>query len=175
MTTPVNARQWTNWGRNQQAVAADVLTPGSVDEVAAQVKEASGTGRRIKAVGSGHSFTDIAVATDQRMLLHRLNGLVSVDGPLVTVQAGMPLARLNALLAEHGLAMPNLGDIDVQTVAGAIATATHGTGAGHSTLASCVEAVKLSTAPARWSPSAATTSCGPRPRRRWAPWAFSSR
>ena len=143
MTTPVNARRWINWGGNQQAVAADVLTPGSVDEVAAQVKEASGAGRKVKVVGSGHSFTDIAVAADQRMLLHRLTGLISIDGPLVTVQAGMPLSRLNALLAERGLAMPNLGDIDEQTVAGAISTATHGTGARQATISSCVEAVKL--------------------------------
>src|SRR3954452_7654955 len=143
MTTPLNAQRWTNWGGNQQALAAEVLTPGTVDEVAAQVKEASGSGRRIKAVGSGHSFTAIAVANDQRLFLHRLAGLISIDGPLVTVQAGMPLHVLNALLAEHGLAMPNLGDIDQQTVAGAISTGTHGTGATHTTLASCVEAVKL--------------------------------
>jgi len=145
MTTPVIARRWTNWGGNQQAHATEVLTPGTVDEVAAQVKEASGSGRRIKAVGSGHSFTSIAVADDQRLFLHRLAGLVSIDGSLVTVQAGMPLHVLNAVLAEHGLAMPNLGDIDQQTVAGAISTGTHGTGAEHSTLASCVEAVKLVT------------------------------
>ncbi|WP_030440734.1 D-arabinono-1,4-lactone oxidase [Actinoplanes subtropicus] len=145
MTTPVSARRWTNWGGNQQANATEILTPGTVDEVAAQVKEASGSGRRIKAVGSGHSFTAIAVANDQRLFLHRLAGLVSIDGPLVTVQAGMPLHALNALLAERGLAMPTLGDIDQQTVAGAISTGTHGTGVGHSTLASCVEAVKVVT------------------------------
>lgn len=145
MRTPSNARRWVNWAGNQQAVAVDVLIPGTVDEVAAHVKEASGTGRQVKAVGSGHSFTAIAVATDQRMVLHRLNGLVSVDGPLVTVQAGMPLSTLNIVLAEHGLAMPNLGDIDAQTVAGAIATGTHGTGAGHATLASFVESVTLVT------------------------------
>jgi L-gulonolactone oxidase len=145
MTTPVNARRWTNWAGNQQATSADVLTPGTADEVAALVKEASGNGRRVKAVGSGHSFTAIAVAADQRLSLHRLDGLVSVEGPLVTVQAGMRLATLNALLAEHGLAMPNLGDIDAQTVAGAIATGTHGTGATHATLASFVEQVRLVT------------------------------
>ncbi|MEU4419530.1 D-arabinono-1,4-lactone oxidase [Actinoplanes sp. NPDC024001] len=145
MTTPVNSRRWTNWGGNQESVA-EVLTPATVDEVTAQVNHATETGRRIKVVGSGHSFTAIAVADDQRMLLHRLNGLVAIDGPLVTVQAGMLLSTLNTLLAEHGLAMPNLGDIDAQTVSGAISTGTHGTGAGHSTLASCVEAVTLVTA-----------------------------
>jgi L-gulono-1,4-lactone dehydrogenase len=145
MTSPVYARRWTNWGGNQRSFAVDVLTPGTVDEVATQVKEAAGNGRRIKAVGSGHSFTAIAVADDRRLFLHRLNGPVTVDGPLVTVPAGMPLSRLNALLAEHSLAMPNLGDIDAQTVAGAISTGTHGTGAAHATLASCVAAVKLVT------------------------------
>ncbi|MEU4559248.1 D-arabinono-1,4-lactone oxidase [Actinoplanes sp. NPDC023936] len=145
MTTPVNARRWTNWGRNQESVA-EVMTPGSVDEVAASVNQAAANGRRVKVVGSGHSFTAIAVADDQRMTVHRLNQLVGIDGPLVTVQAGMRLSTLNAVLAENGLAMPNLGDIDAQTVAGAISTGTHGTGAAHSTLASSVEAVTMVTA-----------------------------
>ena len=145
IATPVGSPRWRNWGGNQQAVAVDVLTPGSVDHVAAAVKLASISGRRIKAVGSGHSFTAIAVADDQRLQLHRLAGLIRIDGELVTVQAGMPMYALNTVLAERGLAMPNLGDIDAQTVAGAISTGTHGTGAAHSTLASCVEAVTLVT------------------------------
>jgi L-gulonolactone oxidase len=142
---PVAPRSWRNWSGNQQSVAVEVLTPGSVDEVAALVKESAATGRKVKAVGSGHSFTDIAVADDQRLLLHRLDGLVEIDGNSVTVEAGMPLYRLNRLLAEQGLAMPTLGDIDLQTVAGAISTGTHGTGRTHATLASCVEAVTLVT------------------------------
>src|SRR4051812_31031430 len=142
---PIRSPRWRNWGGNQQAVAVDVLTPGTVDEVADLVKLASGSGRRVKAVGSGHSFTSIAVADDQRLHLSRLAGLVGIEGDLVTVQAGMPMYALNALLAAHGLAMPNLGDIDAQTVAGAISTGTHGTGTAHSTLASCVEAITLVT------------------------------
>ncbi|WP_412740984.1 D-arabinono-1,4-lactone oxidase [Krasilnikovia sp. MM14-A1259] len=145
MAPPVGSVRWRNWGGNQQAVAVDVRVPGSVDEVAALVKEAVATGRRVKAVGSGHSFTDIAVADDQRLHLHRLAAPLSVDGHLVTVQAGMPLYALNTLLADRGLAVPNLGDIDAQTVAGAISTGTHGTGLGHSTLASVVESVTLVT------------------------------
>ena len=144
-SSPAASRQWRNWGGNQRSVAKDVLTPGTVDEVAALVKEASATGHKVKAVGSGHSFTDIAVADDRRLLLHRLSGLVAIDGELVTVQAGMSLHQLNRILAENGLAMPNLGDIDHQTVAGAISTGTHGSGRSHSTLASFVEAVTLVT------------------------------
>jgi FAD-linked oxidoreductase len=145
--TPVGSPRWRNWGGNQHAVATDVLTPATVDDVAAIVKEADATGRRVKAVGSGHSFTDIAVTDDQRLHLHRLSGLIAVDRTtrLVTVQAGMPMHKLNALLAECGLAVPNLGDIDAQTVAGAVSTGTHGTGRAHSTLASVVEAVTLVT------------------------------
>jgi L-gulono-1,4-lactone dehydrogenase len=145
MTTPTNGQRWRNWGGNQQAVAVDVLTPASVDEVSAIVKTASESGRRVKAVGSGHSFTAIAVADDQRLQLHRLADLISIAGHSVTVGAGMPLYALNTLLTAHGLAVPNLGDIDAQTVAGAIATGTHGTGREHSTIASCVEAVTLVT------------------------------
>jgi len=144
-SSPAASRQWRNWGGNQRSVAKDVLTPGTVDEVAALVKDASATGHKVKAVGSGHSFTDIAVADDRRLLLHRLGGLVAIDGELVTVQAGMTLHQLNRILAENGLAMPNLGDIDHQTVAGAISTGTHGSGRSHSTLASFVEAVTLVT------------------------------
>ncbi|MET0494951.1 MAG: FAD-binding protein, partial [Actinoplanes sp.] len=145
IASPIRSPRWRNWGGNQQAVAVDVLTPGTVDEVSALVKAASGSGRRVKVVGSGHSFTSIAVADDQRLFLNRLAGLVRIEGNLVTVQAGMPMSALNALLATHGLAMPNLGDIDAQTVAGAISTGTHGTGMAHSTIASCVEAVTLVT------------------------------
>jgi L-gulonolactone oxidase len=141
----VNGRSWQNWARNQQAVAVDILTPGSVDEVSALVKTASDAGRRVKVVGSGHSFTAIAVAEDQRVHLDRLGALIGIDGHLVTVQAGMPMHVLNDLLAGFGLAVPSLGDIDAQTVAGAISTGTHGTGRAHSTLASCVEAVTLVT------------------------------
>ena len=147
ITSPLGSGRWSNWGGNQRAVATTVLTPASADEVSDLVKKAIAAGRRVKAVGSGHSFTDIAAADDQRLHLHRLAGLSSVDpvGRLVTVQAGMPLYALNTLLAERGLAVPNLGDIDAQTVAGAISTGTHGTGAKHSTLASTVEAVTMVT------------------------------
>ncbi len=138
-----SAVRWRNWGRNQEAVARDVCIPGTVEEVAAVV--ASAGRRRVKVVGSGHSFTGIAAADDIRMHLHRLAAPISVDGHLVTVQAGMPMHALNTWLSAHGLAVANLGDIDAQTVAGAISTGTHGTGVAHSTLASCVEAVTLVT------------------------------
>jgi L-gulonolactone oxidase len=122
-----------------------VLNPARAEEIAALVRTAAERGRRVKVMGNSHSFSGIAVAEDQRMHLDRLSGPFAVDGDLVTVPAAMPMSQLNALLAAHELAVPNLGDIDAQTVAGAISTGTHGTGAAHCTLASCVAAVTLVT------------------------------
>jgi L-gulono-1,4-lactone dehydrogenase len=145
ITAPTRSTRWQNWAGNERAVARDVRTPGSVEEVAALVKEAGAAGRRVKVVGSSHSFSGIAVADDLRVLLPRLAAVTAVDGHLVTVGAGLTLSALNAWLAERGLAVPTLGDIDAQTVAGAISTGTHGTGLGHSTIASCVAAVTIVT------------------------------
>jgi L-gulono-1,4-lactone dehydrogenase len=138
---------WRNWAGNQTAGGVTVIEPRGTEEIVAAVQLAAREGRRVKAIGSGHSFTAIGRPEGVQVRLTRHDALLKLDGDarLVTVQAGMPLHKLNALLAQHGLAMPNLGDIDQQTVAGAISTGTHGTGARYSTLASCVEAVKLVT------------------------------
>ena len=107
-----------------------------------------GAGERIRAVGSGHSFTAIAVADGDRLDLSDLD----TERPASTGRAdwspcppASPLRALNALLAGHGLAMPNLGDIDAQTIAGAISTGTHGTGAAYGCLSTFVEALTLVT------------------------------
>jgi FAD-linked oxidoreductase len=137
---------WSNWAGNQRAAALP-LRPSSVDEVVAAVRAAGSAGRRVKAVGSGHSFTDIARADDLRMELAGLATEIRVDRERrqVRVPAGMSLRALNELLAGDGLAMPNLGDIDAQTIAGALATGTHGTGAGFGCLSTFVEALTLVT------------------------------
>jgi L-gulonolactone oxidase len=142
-----HAPTWRNWAGNQRTVAAAVLRPRSVDGIVAAVHDAQATGRRIKAVGSGHSFTDIARADDRRLDLSALPAPVMVDraARLATVSAGMPLRTLNRVLAAHGLALPNLGDIDAQTVAGAISTGTHGTGAAYGNLATFVAGLTLVT------------------------------
>jgi L-gulonolactone oxidase len=138
---------WTNWAGNQHATASKVLRPSSVEQLADAVRAAAAAGRRIKPVGSGHSFTDIARTDDQRLELADLAGPVRVepDRQLVTVPAGLPLRVLNQVLAGHGLALPNLGDIDAQTIAGAISTGTHGTGSGYGCLSTFVTALTLVT------------------------------
>jgi L-gulono-1,4-lactone dehydrogenase len=121
------------------------MNPTSTAAVSAAVRAAAASGLRLKAVGSGHSFTGAALTDGVRLELDQLAGLVSVDGALVSVEAGMPLHVLNAILATHGLALSNLGDIDRQTVAGALATGTHGTGAAFGGLATFVEELELVT------------------------------
>src|SRR5262245_39314441 len=136
---------WVNWAGNQRAVATAVRRPASTDEVAAAVREAAGGHRTVKPVGSGHSFTAAAATDGVRLELDQLAGLVGVAGRQVTVQAGIRLRALNLVLAEHGLALPNLGDVDTQTLAGALATGTHGTGARYGCLASFVTGMTVVT------------------------------
>ena len=121
---------WANWAGNQVGNPQSVETPRDVEEVALLVKRAASAGQRVKAVGSGHSFTATALTDGIALRLDRLTGLREIDtsSGRVTVRAGTPLHQLNRLLADNGLAMANLGDIDRQTIAGATSTATHGTG-----------------------------------------------
>ena len=95
--------------------------------------------------GSGHSFTDIALTDGLHVSLRRMNQVLDSDGTLVRVQGGIRLRELGLELARRGLAMENLGDVDAQTLAGALATGTHGTGVGYRNLSSQVEAMRLVT------------------------------
>jgi L-gulonolactone oxidase len=139
---------WTNGAGTAKATAARIARPASTDELAADLRKAAEDGLRVKAVGAGHSFTPAALTTGLRVELDQLVSPVRVDTTTrrVTVQAGMRLHDLNLLLASHGLALPNLGDIDVQTVAGALATGTHGTGAGFGCLSTFIAGLELVTA-----------------------------
>ena len=119
--------------------------PRSEGELAALVASASGKGQKVKAVGSGHSFTSAAATNGRMIRLENLSGILHIDHAScqVTVGAGTRLSDLNMLLHAEGLALANLGDIAYQTVAGAISTSTHGTGKALTGLAGQVVAMKL--------------------------------
>jgi len=140
--------RWQNWGRVETAEPIYVAKPTSVDDVVAVVLRAREQGLPVKAVGAGHSFTAIAAATGVLVDLAGLDGLLNVDSKRarVTLGAGTNLYQLPALLAPHGLAMENLGDIDQQTIAGATSTGTHGTGAAFRGLSAQLVAVTFVTA-----------------------------
>ncbi|MDR6979299.1 L-gulonolactone oxidase [Streptomyces sp. 3330] len=139
---------WRNWGGNVVARPAREVTPASVDELAEAVRRAAEDGLKVKAVGTGHSFTSIA-ATDGVMIRpHLLTGIrhIDRDNMTVTVEAGTPLKRLNLALAREGLSLTNMGDIMEQTVSGATSTGTHGTGRESASIAAQIKALELVTA-----------------------------
>ena len=135
----------SNWAGNQRWIAADRVEPRAIDELADVVRRASESGRRVKAIGAGHSFTAAASTDGVQVSLDRMARVLEVDVPAgrVRVEAGIRLHALNEALAAVGLAMPNLGDIDQQSIAGAIATATHGTGLDLGNLATTVVGMEL--------------------------------
>src|SRR3954451_11704861 len=139
---------WRNWAGTESATGLEILRPSSVEQVSAAVKSAAEQAKQLKAVGSGHSFTGCA-APEQVMI--RLDGLAAITqadsgSGRVTLGAGTGLRKLNAGLAAFDLALANLGDIDKQTISGAISTGTHGTGARLGGLATQVVALDLVTA-----------------------------
>ena len=124
------------------------MRPRDRDELAAAIVAAAEAGRRVSVAGSGHSFTEAALTDGTMIDVGALSGVIEADreSGLVKVGGGTVLAVLNEELHTLGLAMENLGDIDRQTVAGAIATGTHGTGARLRNISAQVEAVELITA-----------------------------
>ncbi|MBV2366248.1 D-arabinono-1,4-lactone oxidase [Streptomonospora nanhaiensis] len=136
---------WRTWARTQTARPRRIAVPGSTREVAEAVRAAAVEGARVRMVGSGHSFTGVAV-TDGVLLsptgLSRLRAVDPAAGTAV-VEAGMPLCDLNEALLDHGLALANMGDIAVQTAAGAVQTGTHGTGRASGGLAAQVVGLEL--------------------------------
>ncbi|MDY0911059.1 D-arabinono-1,4-lactone oxidase [Microbacterium sp. CFBP9034] len=146
MTRP--GGRWQNWGRSESVRPRRVEFPRTADAVQRAVVAAAAQGLPIKAVGAGHSFTGIAVAPGVLLDLSDLSGLVSVDveRSRVTFRAGTRLHQVPALLAPYGLAMENLGDIDRQSISGAISTGTHGTGSRFGGIATQVVGATLVTA-----------------------------
>lgn len=138
---------WHNWSRTEKVRPLRVERPKTAGAVQRAVVAAAGSGIPIKAVGTGHSFSGIAVAPGVLLELDDLSGLIDVDQERrrVTLLAGTRLHAVPRLIEPHGLAMENLGDIDRQSLAGAISTGTHGTGAAFGGLSTQVVGVTLIT------------------------------
>jgi L-gulono-1,4-lactone dehydrogenase len=136
---------WRNWAGNESARPRRVATPRSADEVADQVRRAAADGMTVRMAGTGHSFTPAAVTEGLLLRPEGLTRVRSVDAAagLATVEAGCPLHVLNAELLRRGLTLANMGDIQVQTVAGAIQTGTHGTGRDIGGMAAQVAGLEL--------------------------------
>jgi FAD-linked oxidoreductase len=145
MKQPAGSGQWRNWAGTATATPARWAQPRTEAEISAAVKDAAAAGLQVRALGSGHSFTPAAATAGLALDLSLWTGITAADTQtgLVTARSGTTLRALNAAAAEFGLALANLGDIDAQTIAGALSTGTHGTGARLGGLATQVEALDL--------------------------------
>ena len=140
--------RWSNWSGSVKSMPRQVVKPRNIDQLARLVRDYGRDGRHVRVVGAGHSFTPLVQSDDVLMSLDEMQGVESVDTTAgrATVLGGTRLKKLGGTLFEHGVAQENLGDIDVQSISGAISTGTHGTGVRFGTLSTQVEGFTLVTA-----------------------------
>ena len=150
------AEEWQNCIDNQHCTPSAIRSPSSLQDLIAIVQEAKSTGKTVRAVGSGHSFSNVAITYNFDSVLVKPQGLkqVQITDPsvllpdaisskLVTVESGITIADLNQRLDTMGFALTNMGAFDGQTISGAISTSTHGTGVSLGPIGSSVRAVVL--------------------------------
>lgn len=137
-----------NWSRLQRFTPHHHAQPATTAQVVDAVNAATARGHRIRVAGNLHSFSEIVRTDDTLISVGALSGIVDADVPsgLVRVRAGTSIHDLSRMLDILGLALPNLGDIDVQTIAGAAATGTHGTGLNYANVSAQIEAAQIVTA-----------------------------
>jgi len=143
--TRAGAGEWVNWAGDQSCRPARILRPRSREELAEAIGSVAAAGEKVRVAASGHSFTEAALTGGTMLRLEALSGVEDADpaSGLVRVGGGTVIADLNEELAGLGLALENLGDIDRQTIAGAISTGTHGTGARLRSISAQVEGLEL--------------------------------
>ena len=147
MTAQVKSAAWHSWGGNLRSEPGATVRPEDSDQVLRVLEEAATAGLSVRPSGSGHSWSPLVPTDGVRLDTSLLTGLASVDEDRqqVTVFAGTTVHQLNLILEEHGLALANLPDCAHTTVAGAIATGTHGTGLGQPSLGDQVIGISFAT------------------------------
>lgn len=138
-------KQWRNWAGDQRCLPTRIESPQSRAKLVDSVARAGEEELTVRAVGHGHSFTGIACTGGVMLDLRGLGRVLDVDrqAGLVKVESGIDLRRLNEAIWSHGLALENLGDIDRQTISGAVSTGTHGTGSRFGNISSQIQAMEL--------------------------------
>lgn len=139
---------WSNWSGSVTSAPISIETPATEDDLRAIVRRAANESLDVRVVGTGHSFMPVAATAGILVSLDSMQGLVGADPPsgLATLWGGTKLHHATHLLWECGLGLANQGDVDVQSVAGAIGTGTHGTGPSYGNIPSRVSAMRLVTA-----------------------------
>ena len=141
----MSANLWRNWVGNQACSPSAIAVPGGEAEIASLVAAAEGRGEGVRVAAAGHSFTPVVVTDGLLLDLRNLRGVWSIDAARRRVVAGpaTTVGDFGDSLWAEGLALENQGDIDTQQIAGAVATATHGSGLALSTLSATVRRVRL--------------------------------
>jgi L-gulono-1,4-lactone dehydrogenase len=121
-------RRWRNVAKNQSMEPLRIYSPGSLEDLVWLVRQAEQNEVTIRAVGSGHSWSDAALTDGLVVLPDNLRRPLAYEPGLARVQSGMRIRELNEWLRSHGAALPNMGGFDGQTIAGVISTSTHGSG-----------------------------------------------
>jgi FAD/FMN-containing dehydrogenase len=123
-------KEWTNWSGSVRFIPGRIETPANEEKLASIVHRAASEGRNIRTAGAGHSSSPLVETED--ILVSMINfkefGTSESDGREVTTGSGMMLKEANKAFLKVGLALENLGDVDLQSLVGAIGTGTHGTG-----------------------------------------------
>lgn len=137
-----------NWAKTYRCKPLAYFEVETVEQIKAVLDLARRDGRTVKVVGSSHSPSDLVMTNDYIINMDKMNAMLHVDKStnVVSVQAGIRLYQLHKELASVGLAMSNLGSISDQSIAGAISTATHGTGITFVGLSSMITDMDLVTA-----------------------------
>jgi FAD/FMN-containing dehydrogenase len=140
--------EWSNWSGSVQCRPQHLIWPQSQPEVVAIVRRAAAAGQVVRVAGTGHSFTPLCATDDVLVSLDHLKGIESVDAQACCawIRAGTKIRDLGQPLADQGLALENQGDVDVQAIAGAISTGTHGTGRTLGSLSTQVVGLRIVTA-----------------------------
>lgn len=139
------AEPWRNWSGSVRFSPQRLECPASEADVASIVRAVHRRRGTLRAVGAGHSSSDLVNTTDTLLSLENLRGVIAVDRGRcrATVAPGTPLQALGKALYEHDLALPNYGDVATQTIAGAIGSGTHGTGPDQRNLSSLLVGARI--------------------------------
>ena len=139
--------KWTNWARNQYSNPHKIFRPKSEAEITEIVSLGVAKRLKVRPIGNGHSFSSIGLTDGFLVSLESMNRITNIDREKlqVTVGAGITISDLNRELHKIGFALPNLGDIDTQSLAGAIATGTHGTGIEYNSISSAIIGIRIAT------------------------------
>jgi xylitol oxidase len=133
-----------NWAGNYTYQASSIHSPQTLEELCQIVRDS----RKVRALGTRHSFNDIADCAENLISLEQFDRIIAIDRAqqTVTIESGVKYGQLGEFLHQEGFALHNLASLPHISVAGACATATHGSGENNGSLATAVVAMELITA-----------------------------